>query len=104
MTVRFDRLVSRRQPNLPVWLQPQLASALITSFRQSRSKRDFMRFLDSFQSRLYSHLLPQYRDETFCQLLTLKLCNLAAGKFHFLNRHSILVSKPYQLTVDPANV
>jgi len=62
-----------------------------------------MRFLDSFQNRLYTHLLRQYRDETFCQLLTLKLCNLAAAKFHFINRHSILVSKPYQLTVDPAN-
>jgi pyruvate-formate lyase-activating enzyme len=64
---------------------------------------EFMRSMDLFQKRLYEHLLHIYGNEPFCRLLALKLCNLAVGKYHFLNRHSVLLSKPFQLTVDPAN-
>ena len=62
-----------------------------------------MRSIDAFQRRLYAHLLREYRHEPFCQLFALKLCNLAVARHHHRNRHSVLMSKPFQLTVDTTN-
>lgn len=62
-----------------------------------------MRSMDSFQAKVYARLLREYGAEPFSQLLALKLCNLAVARYHFLNRHSVLISKPFQVTVDPTN-
>ena len=44
-----------------------------------------------------------YGIDPFCKLLAMRLSNLAAAKYHHLHRHSVLLSKPIQLTVDPTN-
>ena len=61
------------------------------------------KFLDSFQAEAFEHLAERYKDETFAKLLALKLTNLAAGRYHLVNRHSVLFSHPVLLMVDPAN-
>ena len=60
-------------------------------------------YLDQFQKATFSSLIDQYGDATFSQALALKLANLAAARYDFVNRHSVLLSHPAQLTVDPAN-
>jgi len=60
-------------------------------------------YLDQFQKATFSALMDQYGDATFAQVLALKLANLAAARYDFVNRHSVLFSHPVQLMVDPAN-
>ncbi len=62
-----------------------------------------MRFADSFQSRMFELFLRGYGTEPFAKLLALKLSNLAVAQYHYRRRHSVLVSRPVQLTVDPTN-
>lgn len=60
-------------------------------------------YLDQFQQATFSALMDQYGDATFAQMLALKLANLAAARYDFVNRHSVLFSHPVQLTIDPSN-
>ena len=101
--VRIDRLVSRASGMALGTLKDRLASDLYAALGRRPGKLEFMRFMDSFQGRLYERLRRQYEDEPFCQLLTLKLCNLAIARYHFANRHAVLMSRPLQVTVDPTN-
>jgi pyruvate-formate lyase-activating enzyme len=98
----MDRLVSRLQSYIPRSLANPLAADLDSALRAGRTQ-DFMRLMDVFQARLYSQFLKEYHHESFSRLLALKLCNLAIAKYHFRKGHSVLVSRPFQLTVDPAN-
>ncbi len=93
----------RMEARLPRFLKNGLAVEAEQLFRTPAGKLEFMRSMDDFQGRLYALLLGRYADQPFCQLLTLKLCNLAVAKFHFLHGHSVLMSAPFQLTVDPSN-
>jgi len=101
--VRIDRLLSRAAGTVPGTFKDPLAADLDSAFGRVSGKLEFMRFMDSFQRRLYERLRRAYADEPFCQLLTLKLCNLAIARYHFVSRHTVLLSRPYQLTVDPTN-
>jgi len=101
--IRIDRLRSRLESHIPKFLSGALTAEIQSLFDRSRDKLEFMRAMDAFQPKLYAQLVARYRDEPFCQLFTLKLCNLAIARYHFANRHSVLMSKPFQLTVDPAN-
>jgi len=60
-------------------------------------------YLDQFQKATFSALMDQYGEAAFAQVLALKLANLAAARYDFVNRHSVLFSHPVQLMVDPAN-
>jgi hypothetical protein len=60
-------------------------------------------YLDQFQKATFLALMDQYGEATFAQVLALKLANLAAARYDFVNRHSVLFSHPVQLTIDPAN-
>lgn len=101
--IRIDRLGSRIHAYAPSLLRSRLTTDLEDRMSRPLGTLEFMRSMDLFQTRLYERLLRTYSEEPFCQLLALKLCNLAVGKYHFLNRHSVLLSKPFQLTVDPTN-
>ncbi len=67
------------------------------------NKSEFAEFLDSLQKHLYEALMRGYGIDPFCKLLAMRLSNLAAAKYHYLHRHSVLLSKPIQLTVDTTN-
>src|SRR5688500_20394156 len=101
--IRIDRLRSRLESHIPKFLSGTLAAELQSLFDRSRDKLEFMRTMDAFQPKLYAHLVARYRDEPFFRLFTLKLCNLAVALYNSANRHSVLMSKPFQLTHNPAN-
>ena len=98
-----DRLVCLIDRHLPRPLGNALLAEVETALRAPARKKDFMRFADSFQSRMFELFLQGYGTEPFAKLLALKLSNLAVAQYHYRRRHSVLVSRPVQLTVDPTN-
>jgi MoaA/NifB/PqqE/SkfB family radical SAM enzyme len=101
--IRIDRLRARVEARFPVFLKSRLVAEAERLFKRPVRKLDFMRRVDRFQRALYDSLLREYEDDTFSRLFALKLSNLAIAKFHFLNRHAVLMSAPFQITVDPSN-
>ncbi len=73
------------------------------ALRSGVPKEQAAAYLDQFQQATFSALMDQYGDATFAQVLALKLANLAAARYHLVNRHSVLFSHPVVLRVDPAN-
>lgn len=71
--------------------------------RQRISKRELLAEADSLQGKVFACLYDAYRDDFYAKLTSLKLMNLAIARYHYLNRHSRLVSRPVCLTVDPSN-
>ncbi len=66
----------------------------------------FFSALDKFQRAAYRRLrlrYPEPESESFCKLVALKAANGFAAAYHYRNRHSVLVSRPVQLQVDPTN-
>jgi hypothetical protein len=66
----------------------------------------FFSELDKFQRAAFASLRRSYQgsgDDSFCKLLAVKLANAFAADYHFRNRHSVLVSRPVQLQMDPTN-
>jgi hypothetical protein len=66
----------------------------------------FFSALDKFQRAAYRRLRLRYPEpdsESFCKLVALKAANGFAAGYHYRNRHSVLVSRPVQLQVDPTN-
>jgi molybdenum cofactor biosynthesis enzyme MoaA len=62
--------------------------------------------LNKFQHATFAKLRLSYQDsgeDSFCKLLAVKLANAFAADYHFRNRHSVLVSRPLQLQMDPTN-
>ncbi len=66
-------------------------------------KRTFFSILDQEKDRLYKSFRTAYLNDEFSKLITLKVCNLFAGKYHFIHRHTKVASKPFQLMLDPSN-
>ena len=74
---------------------------------QARDGFRFFATLDRFQQDAYRSLRLRYpgpREDCFCKVVALKAANAFAADYHFRNRHSVLVSRPLQLQVDPTNV
>src|SRR4030095_15440421 len=72
-----------------------------------RNPSYFFTALDKFQSEAFNRLRVRYpkpANESFCKLVALKIANALAADYHFLNRHTALLSRPVQLQVDPTNV
>lgn len=69
---------------------------------ESRSIAEFLRMVDEGQAVFYRALKTQYPDG-YARLLSLKISNLFVARYHFLERHTTLVSSPIQLVVDPSN-
>jgi MoaA/NifB/PqqE/SkfB family radical SAM enzyme len=82
---------------------PSITQRLAQIFTPGLPKAQAAERLDVLQRVLRDLLVTQYRDETFAQLFSLKLTNLAAGRYHLANRHTKLFSHPVQVMVDPAN-
>jgi pyruvate-formate lyase-activating enzyme len=101
---RTERFTANLVRRLPAFLKSPQLNYLEHAFENRTGKHDFMQFADSFQAQLFSDLLSRYRHETFSKLLALKITNLAVARYHHRHRHSILMSRPVQLTVDPTNV
>jgi MoaA/NifB/PqqE/SkfB family radical SAM enzyme len=66
-------------------------------------KLEYLRLLDSRRDAIYRSMRTAYDSTGFCKLMTLKLSNLALGRYHFLQRHVAPVSRPIQLMADPSN-
>ena len=67
---------------------------------------DFFSALDEFQYSTFRRMRLRYREpgaDTFCKLVAIKAANGLAADYHFRNRHSVLVSRPRQLQIDPTN-
>lgn len=101
--IRLDRLGARIQRKAPAFFGDRLAAELRHILDKGAGKDEFMEFADSLQSRLYHRVLSKYRDEPFSELFALKLTNLAVARYHYLNRHAAIASKPYQMTIDTTN-
>jgi pyruvate-formate lyase-activating enzyme len=72
-------------------------------WRPGTSKAAAAACLDVLQRQFHRVLAERYGDGHVPRLLALKLTNLAAGRYHFANRHRVLFGHPVQLMVDPAN-
>ena len=62
-----------------------------------------LRALDESKDQLADHFSNRLGSELVAKALTLKVLNLLLAKYHFLARHSTLLSKPYGLIADPVN-
>jgi hypothetical protein len=65
------------------------------------------RALDKFQLDAFRCLRRRYSEKSsspFCQLVALKAANAFAAAYQFRKRHTILVSRPVQLQIDPTNI
>jgi MoaA/NifB/PqqE/SkfB family radical SAM enzyme len=94
--MRFSDFIRRT----PKWTTAERLDAVVAP---GIPKGECAQFLDAFQAETYQRLVARYGDQTFAMLLALKLSNLAAGRYHYASRHSILFSHPVMLMVDPAN-
>src|SRR5437660_7124965 len=79
------------------------SEALDAALAPGVPKPQCAKFLDSFQQVAFEKLSDEYGDVIFAKLMALRLTNLAAGRYHMANRHSVLFSHPVQLMVYPAN-
>jgi MoaA/NifB/PqqE/SkfB family radical SAM enzyme len=68
------------------------------------SKREFLALADRLQRSLADALVCVYGDAYYAKLIALKLTNFAVAKYHYLNRHVRLASRPLTLMHDPSNV
>jgi MoaA/NifB/PqqE/SkfB family radical SAM enzyme len=85
---------------LRLYSEPRLPSV------ESVSAREFFSALDKFQQDTFRDLRRRYPEpdlDSFCKLVAVKVANAFAAEYHFAKRHSILVSRPVQLQVDPTN-
>lgn len=73
---------------------------------QSRDGVAYFSALDKFQRDIFERLRLRYPEssaDSFCKLVAIKAANGFAADYHFRNRHSVLLSRPVQLQVDPTN-
>ncbi len=66
----------------------------------------YFRALDKFQLNAFRCLrrfYPEPEAETFCKLVALKAANAFAANYQFTKRHSVLLSHPVQLQIDPTS-
>jgi pyruvate-formate lyase-activating enzyme len=101
--ISTERVGLHLQAMLPLRLLPRLTQDLVRALKTLRHKQEFSVFADSLQNQVNDELMNTYADSAFCKLLSLKVSNLAMAKYHFIHRHSELLSRPLQLTVDPTN-
>lgn len=78
-------------------------SILEDAISKVADKRTFFAILDQETGRIYESFRSTYLNDVFAKLMTLKLCNLVAGKYHFIHRHTTVASRPFQLMLDPSN-
>src|SRR6266478_7865017 len=60
--------------------------------------------LDASRNALFRCFRSHFGSAVIAKLLTLKVLNLCMTKHHFLSRSTSLISRPFGLVVDPANI
>jgi len=68
----------------------------------SLNKIEFLRHVDARKHRIHEAFAARY-SPAYAKLMTLKIVNLLVGKYHFINKHTTIASRPIQLMIDPAN-
>ena len=76
---------------------------LCTGSVAARDKHGFYKLLDRKKKELYPAIAATYGFGVFSKLLTLKIINLIAGRYHYINKHSAVASRPLELMIDPSN-
>ncbi len=67
------------------------------------STETFLKLVDGWQSTAYRSLLDAYHDDVYSKLLAFKAANLVVRRFELQRRKRVLLMRPPQLMVDPAN-
>ena len=84
-----------------------IVERILSSIDQQAAKHanlgGVLKSMDTGKQALFSCFNRQLKSEVAAKALTLKVLNLCLTKYHFLNRSSTLVSKPFGLLVDPCN-
>ena len=82
---------------------PGILSRIDDEVRAQRSIEPLLRLLDSCTPNVTGYFQDHGHSKTAARALTLKTLNLCLGKYHFLGRDAMLLSRPYGLIVDPVN-
>jgi len=70
--------------------------------RSGLNKIEFLKQVDARKNIIYEAFVDRY-SPAYAKLMTLKIVNLLVGKYHYLNKHTTIASRPIQLMIDPAN-
>jgi MoaA/NifB/PqqE/SkfB family radical SAM enzyme len=73
------------------------------SANSSVSVLAMMEKLDAARIPVYNRFLQASSSDYYSKIMTLKVLNLVAAKYHFVNRHIALASCPTQFLLDPSN-
>lgn len=76
---------------------------LCTARNTFADKRRFLHLVDVKKKSLYQAISLIYGKNIFSKLFTLKTINLIVARYHYINKHAIVASKPLELMVDPSN-
>ena len=89
---------------LSKWLRRNQLRNTIRSILAHDEHLTFPQVLDEARPALYSYFAERLPSATIAQAFTLKVQNLCMAKHHFRQRSTTLLSRPFGLIVDPANV
>jgi MoaA/NifB/PqqE/SkfB family radical SAM enzyme len=87
-------------------MEPSLADPIAEAAQVAQlraSKGDVLRAVDDLQRRFFEVLRDAYGDDYYAKLVSLKVANFALAKYHFVNRHVRLASRPVTVMQDPSN-
>jgi hypothetical protein len=82
----------------------EILSAIDQEVVKQRNVQAVLRSMDASRNALFRCFHNHYGSAVIAKLLTLKVLNLCLTKHHFLSRSTTLISRPFGLVVDPANV
>jgi len=103
MKVFVNQMVSMARRFIPAAQTIPIDSLILdASIRTGQNKRFFLKFVDKSKPHIYKAFASEYA-EPYAKLLTLKTVNLIVSKYHFINNHTTVASRPIQFMVDPSN-
>jgi MoaA/NifB/PqqE/SkfB family radical SAM enzyme len=100
---RIQRWVKRRLLHCDFGGMKEIFGDLNRSANSGVSVLAMMEKLDAARIPLYNRFLKASSSDYYSKIMTLKVLNLVAAKYHFLNRHIALSSYPTQFHLDPSN-
>ncbi|MBZ0159894.1 MAG: SPASM domain-containing protein [bacterium] len=83
-------------------INAQIAMDMESAINCGMNKQAFLKLVDTKKYQIYGRFASAY-TEPYAKLMALKIVNLIVGKYHYINRHTTIASRPIELMIDPSN-